>query len=533
MKKNKLFKLLLSILSGLFLAFAWPTYGIVAFVFIGFIPLLLLEKELREANAPKLKWKVFGYSYLSFFLWNFIATSWLYYASFFGMAFAVLVNSLLMSYVFYLYHLVSKRSPWLTSASFFIAVWLCFEYLHLHWEFSWPWLNLGNVFAESTEIIQWYEYTGSFGGSLWVLLTNIVLFRLIILYKNQTNKLLLIKASIQVGLLVLLPIIGSLVISSNLPKSEISADIVVVQPNIDPYSEKYYTSDKQISKLINDLSIELIDTQTDLILLPETVFASGTRFSQFQLSEAHQFSSQLITKYPQISVLGGISAYEIIQQDAIEAQSNYSQRGVWYNDYNAAFFERRNTPPSFYYKSKLVVGVENFPYQSILRPLLGDVMLDLGGTVAIKTTQEERSTFKSASEINYAPIICYESVYGEFVTGYVKNGADVLSIMTNDAWWDETQGHKQHWAYAKLRAIETRRSVARSANTGISGFIDASGKVIQQSNYNMPTALKAAVPIYTQKTFYVEHGDYIARIAQFLALFIFLFSIIKHKNVLT
>jgi apolipoprotein N-acyltransferase len=178
-----------------------------------------------------------------------------------------------------------------------------------------------------------------------------------------------------------------------------------------------------------------------------------------------------------------------------------------------------------------VVGVENFPYQSILRPLLGDVMLDLGGTVAVKTTQEDRATFESNTEVNYAPIICYESVYGEFVTGYVKNGAHVLAIMTNDAWWDETQGHQQHWEYAKLRAIETRRSVARSANTGISGVIDATGKVMQQTNYNQAIAIKASVPIYTKQTFYVSHGDYIARIAQFLALFIFLFSVIKHKKI--
>lgn len=524
-------KLLLSIGSGLLLALAWPTYGVVAFIFIAFVPLLLLEHQFREVNTPKTGWKLLGWSYLTFFLWNFIATSWLYYASFFGMAFAVLVNSLLMALVFMSYHVVSKRSPWLASASFFIAIWLCFEYLHLHWEFSWPWLNLGNVFAESIGIIQWYEYTGSFGGTLWVLLVNLLVFKCIVLYRKHNEISLLMRGGIQVGVLVGIPILISMFINAQFSESEVTSEMVVIQPNIDPYSEKYYTSDQQISQLINELSSELISDSTDILLLPETVFASGTRFSQYQLSQAHRFSSGLIMNFPRVSVLGGISAYEIVAKENVQPQTNYSTRGFWFNDYNAAFFEKKNTQPNFYYKSKLVVGVENFPYQSILRPLLGDVMLDLGGTVAVKTTQEDRATFESQTEIKYAPIICYESVYGEFVTGYVKNGAHVLAIMTNDAWWDETQGHKQHWAYAKLRAIETRRSVARSANTGISGFIDASGKVIQQTTYNQATAIKASVPIYTQQTFYVTHGDYIARIAQFLALFIFLFSVIKHKKI--
>ena len=524
-------KLLLSLGSGLLLAFAWPTYGFVALIFIAFVPLLLVEQQLREEDTPKTGWKLLGCSYLTFFLWNFIATSWLYYASFFGMAFAVLVNSLLMALVFMLYHVVSKRSPWLASASFFVAVWLCFEYLHLHWEFSWPWLNLGNVFANNVGIIQWYEYTGSFGGTLWVLLTNLVVFKCIVLYKKYKERVILIRGMIQVALLLFIPMLISFVIGAQFLDSKQTTDVVVVQPNIDPYSEKYYTSDQQISQLINELSAGLINDKTDLILLPETVFASGTRFSQYQLSEAHRFSIDLILNYPNISVLGGISAYEILAKENIQPQTNYSSRGFWYNDYNAAFFEKKNVHPDFYYKSKLVVGVENFPYQSILRPLLGDVMLDLGGTVAVKTTQEDRATFESHTGIKYAPIICYESVYGEFVTGYVKNGAHVLAIMTNDAWWDETQGHQQHWEYAKLRAIETRRSVARSANTGISGVIDATGKVMQQTNYNQAIAIKASVPIYTKQTFYVSHGDYIARIAQFLALFIFLFSVIKHKKI--
>jgi apolipoprotein N-acyltransferase len=154
----------------------------------------------------------------------------------------------------------------------------------------------------------------------------------------------------------------------------------------------------------------------------------------------------------------------------------------------------------------------------------------MGGTIARKTTQDERSVFEVTEDLKIAPIICYASVFGEYVTGYVKNGATVLGIITNDAWWNDTQGHKQHFSYAKLRAVETRRSVARSANTGISGFIDPLGSVIERSQYNEKISMKSTVPVSTKMTFYVKHGDFIARIAYFFILFIGIFAIIKHKR---
>ena len=100
-------------------------------------------------------------------------------------------------------------------------------------------------------------------------------------------------------------------------------------------------------------------------------------------------------------------------------------------------------------------------------------MLDFGGTVATRGIQNTRTVFEHAEGYKTAPIVCYESIYGEYVTEYVRNGAQFLSIITNDAWWGNTQGHKQLLSYARLRAIENRRAIARSANTGISAFINA------------------------------------------------------------
>ncbi len=279
------------------------------------------------------------------------------------------------------------------------------------------------------------------------------------------------------------------------------------------------------------LSDSLVTKNTDLLVAPETVFADGTALPQFQRSEAIYFGNQLISNHPNLNFLSGISMFDRFK-DPVKAgkQSNYIGPNDWYNDYNSAFFLNSDSKPELYHKSKLVVGVENFPYQNILKPLLGNIMIDLGGTVAMKTTQEDREVFRLNNSEATAPIICYESVYGEYVTGYVKNGANFLTIITNDAWWDNTQGHKQHLSYASLRAVETRKSVVRSANTGISAFIDETGQVTKSLGYEKQGSIKSKITVNNKQTFYVKHGDYIARIAQFLALFLFLFCIIKYKR---
>ena len=216
--------------------------------------------------------------------------------------------------------------------------------------------------------------------------------------------------------------------------------------------------------------------------------------------------------------------------ELVTGQSNQIGPRDWYNDYNSAFMISARDSAAFYHKSKLVVGVENFPYQEFLKPVLGDVMIDLGGTVAMKTTQPDRSVFELVSGEHVGPIICYESVYGEYVTDYVENGADFLAIITNDAWWGNTQGHQQHLSYARLRAIETRRSIARSANTGISAFINEKGEITASLGYEEQGALRGEISLNDDPTFYVLYGNYLARIACFLALFIFLFAIVPWKR---
>lgn len=520
-----------ALLSGILLALGWPTYGFPLLLFFAFVPLLYTEANIRLDEAHNRKWKIFGLAYLTFFIWNVVTTHWLYYSTPFGGIFAVLANSLLMTFVFLIYHIVAKKTYFGAASTFLVSLWIVFEYLHLNWEFSWPWLNLGNGFSEAINWVQWYEFTGTFGGTLWVWLVNIAVFKMLLLYKQHREKAILYSGLLKIALLIVVPLLISYTILYTYSETEESIEAVVLQPNINPYTEKYNTNDTRIGELLIQLAEEAITEETQVVIAPETVFADGTVFNKFERSEASFFTKEFVRNHPQTSFLSGISMYNRFQDPSlVTGQSNEIGPGDWYDDYNSAFLVNARDSVHFYHKSKLVVGVENFPYQEVLRPLLGNVMIDLGGTVAMKTTQKDRGVFELNNGELVAPIICYESVYGDYVTGYVRNGADFLTIITNDAWWGDSQGHKQHLSYAKLRAVENRRAIARSANTGISAFINEKGEIVSSLGYEEQGALRGQVSLNSQFTFYTKYGDYIARISQFLALFIFLFAMVKWKR---
>lgn len=533
MTKIRLMKnILLSLLSGLLLALSWPTYGFTPLVFIGFVPLLILVYNLQQSGSKRKGLKIFLLAYLTFLIWNYTTTYWLRFASELGGWFAVLVNSLLMATLVWVYYKLQKKTNLKTGLIFWISFWIAFEKFHLYWDFSWPWLNLGNVFATSTQWIQWYEYTGSFGGSLWVLAVNAMIFFLWARRKDFTPKILF-KKLIVVLVFLVVPIAVSRLIEANYQETGKPAEVIALQPNIDPYTEKYNQDNLDFFELFSELTKNQVTEKTDFILAPETFFAKGEQLNLLRQSPMVFKLNQFVGNYPKLNILTGVSLIQVFDNPFSGGeQTNQYDQNTWYNDYNSALFINQKNPGGLYHKSKLVVGVETIPYPAVFKFLLGNFMIDLGGTLAVKTTQKNRRVFTSADgQFKAAPIICYESVYGEFVTGYVQNGANFLAIITNDAWWGETQGHKQHLNYARLRAIETRRSIVRSANTGISAIIDQKGGITSSLAYNKKGVLKGTLITNDRLTFYTKYGDYIARIAIFISISILFITIFRKKRI--
>ena len=528
MSKTKLY-LSLAIASGISLGLAWPTNGFTLLIFIALIPLLFLEDSIRN-DANKYKGlRVFAYSYLSFLIWNLITTWWLINSTFFGMAFANLCNSLFYAILFWLFYWAKGRLPLRAAHLFLLSLWLAFEKLHLTWDFSWTWLNLGNVFSEKIYWIQWYEYTGTFGGTLWVLGINIWLFsRFKDYHFNEGIPQLLKKIAVPL-IAIGLPIAYSLVLYQRVESIEPTIEVVMQQPNIDPYNSKYNLTNTQFLAEFKTQLKPHLDPDTDYVLSPETYFAEGygEELKGFEQSILYQKMLREMIQYPNLQWITGMQFYDLYRQtDAPSLTANKVRDGLWVEYYNSALGVQSREKTQIYHKSKLVVGIENMPFKSILKPILGEILIDLGGTVASRVTQKNRSVFDHPKlNIKTGPIICWESVFGEFMTGYVKEGANFLAVISNDAWWGNTPGHRQLLSYTRLRAIETRRDIARSANTGISAIIDARGEILKQTPYNTKTVLQGKVASRSNLTFYVRYGDIIGRWAIFISGIYFLLAL--------
>lgn len=505
------------------LGISWPTYGFYFLIFIAFTPLIHLIESNKNENIFKLTF----FSFVTFMVWNIITTHWLYYATLTGMLFAIIVNSILMSLIVLASLSIWKKLSYKLSIIFFISLWICFEKFHLNWDFSWPWLNLGNVFSENIKIIQWYEYTGVFGGTLWVLISNFVSYNLLKKLINHEN---FKSDTINVSVIILIPIIVSLIIYTNIDVEEEKIKTVIIQPNIDPYNEKFNRSNDQnlryLESILND-----VKNRNSLVILPETYFSDGSLISSLNYSTLIEGLKGIRERYD-TEILTGIELYDVFNDSSrVKKYSNRLENNRWLDLFNASIFISEDI--DIYKKSKLVVGIEKMPYKNFLEPLLGTLLIDFGGLSYSRGYQDYRTVFKSNTGTKVAPIICYESIYGEYVSEYVRNGANLLAIITNDGWWNNTEGHKQHLSYARLRSIETRKNIVRSANTGISAVINYRGEILKTIGYEQEGLINKNVGMNDKITFYTKYGDYIFRLCLFFIIIIsafYLANLLKVKK---
>lgn len=532
--------IILSLLSAVLLSVSWPTYGVPFFLFFALVPLLIMEHDITKFSKIKNKsWTVFGLSYLAFMIWNIVTTGWLYGSknpdgthSVAAVVLPVVFNSLFYALVFQLYHWYKKAQGTYFGLVFFVAIWMCWEKFHLSWELTWPWLNLGNAFADYPKLIQWYDTLGATGGSFWILLVNVYIFYTIRIWEAARKRRSLIINSAVILAGIALPMLISAVKYQNFDlKPTGTVDVLMLQPELDPYTEKYSKDSLTILNELLTLAEQNSTGRIDYYIGPETSLPGYGSISEAGFEQSMLLNSvkEFLSRHPKSVFATGISSHRFYPDENEKSSTAYqTSSGTFVDSYNSAVQIIPNQKVEVYHKAKLVPGVEIFPYINVLKPVLGDAMIDLGGTVASLGVDDERKVFANPYNAgNLAPIICYESIYGEFVTDYVKKGANFLAIMTNDSWWGVTQGHKQLLAYAKLRAIETRREIARAANSGISAHIDARGNIMADTLYGDKTALYAKVNLYEHTTFYTRAGDLISRMMVFVLGFLVFYTLIK------
>jgi apolipoprotein N-acyltransferase len=512
--------ILLSLLSGVLLFAAWPMSPLTFIIFFAFIPLLQLC-SLKISNAT-----YFGCLYLAMLIWNVSTTWWIWYASIPGALSAFLANSLLMCLPWLLYRMVKKKLSQTLSYIALIAFWMLWEYTHLQdWGLSWPWLTVGNVFATNPSWIQWYMYTGVSGGTFWVLAVTIFMYEL--LKTNwESKKNQLIKKVSTLGFLIIIPVMVSFLLRNDTISTQPSntKNIVIIQPNIDPYEKlSEGTFEKQLNILI-ETSKQKIDSNTTLLVWPETALYNEYRFDENNINGNHKLDTlfSFLKNYSKLQLFTGIESYKFFADPTANSRT-IPNSNSHYESYNSSVLFDKDGAKQFYHKSMLVPGVETLPG---FLGFMSKWFEELGGTSSGYVIQKERTPIFTRS-ITLAPAICYESIYGEFISKYIKNRAysnAIITIITNDGWWRNTPGHKQHNAYASLRAIENKCWVMRSANTGISSIVAPNGQIKEWLPYNTNGAIKTELPYSYFKptnTFYTNHPDLLYKIAVVIAVLLY------------
>jgi apolipoprotein N-acyltransferase len=548
----------LSLLAGLLLAISWPARGIPFITFVAFIPLLMIDDKIIRNRQDFGKYSMLLYAWLSFIVFNALTTWWIYFASLPGLLMAVLLNSLFMAIPVALMHALRRTLPANQGQFSLVILWLTFEYLHLDWDLSWSWLNLGNVFATLPSWVQWYEYTGTLGGTAWILITNIVLYNLIKTYKtplqtikverrldteNQEGKKqieiflknrqqyqILKKRSLLgfVALLVLLiPAVISFHIGKNYEESVDPVEIIIVQPARDPWirpvnilQEREWTD-----KLIH-LANRKVTAETRFILAPEAALPAGMWINNMERNYGFTALSGHAALSDSITWIAGSMMYQVYPDKENASPTSRPLHGTdqYYDVYNAALLVNSRGEVDRYSKSRLVPGIERMPFARYLGPV-GKLVERFGGTAGSMGVQDEPSVFLGMDGTKVAPVICYESIYGEYVNGFIRRGAHLIFVITNDGWWKNTPGYKQHNQYARLRAVETRRSIARAAKTGISSFIDQKGEFIEQTSWWDETSIRQTLQKNDKLTFYTRNGDYLGRLSFFLSVLLIFYLI--------
>jgi len=521
---NKYTLVALSVTGGILSGLAWTGWCSGLILLVAFVPFFIIENYLFENPGRFTTNAFFIYLLPGMFIFSILGIGWMRIASLVGAICVIAGLSFLMSFALWMAHSVRLRAGNITGFVSLFTFWLGYEFISLNVNIVSPWLNLGNGLSKDIVFIQWYEVTGTAGGSLWILCSN--LFLAIFLVNSFKSKG---RPGIYLSIWLMIIIIPSVISLTRYltieQNREGGQEVVIVQPNIDPYTQKFTIPfDVQLKKVIALAETEITE-KTSWIVTPETTVDDPVNLDELNNDKYILLIKELVGRYPNAAVVTGLVSYKIYppSPDAPTVSARRTDAsGRYYDHFNSAFKIDTGASIEVYKKSKLVPGIE-MQFSTGPGRLISRILPSLGGTKWGYGIQKERSCFTGKSKTEkIAPIICYESVFGEYVTDYVRNGANSLFIITNDGWWKNTNGYNQHLSYASLRAIETRRQVVRAGNTGVSCIIDIRGKRITETKWWTIDVLKGEIFPEVSVTPYVKYGDFLLRFGSLLSVLIIL-----------
>lgn len=481
-------------------------------LFVALVPLLWMSHTME--NSRRGWWSMFGWATLTFMLWNVATVWWIWNATPVGPIAATIVSTALNLMAFMAFHTVSKKATKPLAYTMLVAAWVATEYWYTVGDLSWPWLLLGNGFSHDVWAVQWYEWCGIWGGSIWVLVVNILLFEA---WQRRTTR-----HWVAAVVAWLLPIGVSLSLWWSYEESqEGTAEVAVIQPNIDCYNKFHGDADYQIENLF--ALLDEVPASADFILLPETAvpgYYNEPHLSLYYPSNTpapiwQQLRDTLAADHPSALLVTGANTRLFYPPTSRTWTARHFGGGLYGDIFNSAVAIDSTGRTQLHHKGCLVIGVEKTP--GWIFDLMDFLVIDLGGVVG-QIGQGTHGTAFEHRGTKMGPAICYEGVYGNFFGDHVRRGAQFMAILSNDGWWGDTPGHRMLFSLSRLRAIEHRRAIARAANTGESGFITARGDVSNQLFWEERGVRSQQIHLHSELTLYTRYGDYLGRIACYITL---------------
>lgn len=514
--------LILAVLSGCLLGFAFPPSPLYSLAYVAFIPLFFLIERVKSYG------QLARYGYLFAFVFHVITVYWTGGFTHMRDPYLMMAGGLLLILHPFFYlpailvsYFVRRQVGSIWGLVSFIFFWIVYEYAHSLGEFSFPWMTIGNSQAYDLCRIQIVEYTSVYGLSFIILVFNALAFVWITqTTRNRWKLSSLPSLATLVGLFLvyLLPwLYGSWTVRSFTAFPTVNTmKVGLIQPNIDPFEKWEDNSDSdQIRKQLEShvkYSRAFAEDSVDLILWGET--AIPTRI----LLPSHRPQWEMLRSSLDsigVPVLTGFPYTQFFNEAEAPVTAHKIQDSpVYYEDYNSVMLIEPHRPVhEIYKKMKLVPFAERIPYAAavpfLVKPLKWSVGISgwgLGKDTVVFAMRSRRGI-----EERFAGIICYESAFPDFVRQFVVRGAQFIVVLTNDSWWGNTSGTYQHVEFAPFRAIENRRWVVQCANGGISAFIDPLGQIHQATQMYTATEIEKSIEPRSGETFYDRHGDVFAK----------------------
>ncbi len=420
---------------------------------------------------------------------------------------AILANSIVMSLVVMLLFKAQEKldNGWLV-ALLQTAFWVSFEYLHFHWPLSWPWLSLGNAWANAIWVIQYISGTGFLGISFWVMFSSALWFQAIRRKEFQYK----IVATV---ITLLFPVISLLMFPSISAKTSTQTEnkiqVAAVQPNFNTFKPNGgYRSPLKANNHLIDLSDSVRTSNTRLILWPESgiyPYLSNLAAPNMRERVVKNRLKETAAKWNTI-IVGGTEYFDYFKNDSLPPLPRHSN-GIPYLTYNAAVAFYPNGDIKVYRKHNLVPVIERMPFVRVFNKI--DIFNWINWASIQQFGEGQKPTLFMSENEKFPVLICYDSIYPGWVRHFIQNGAGFITVITDDGWWGNSSGHIQHFDFGRLRAIEFRRWVVQDSNNGTSGVIAPDGSVIKHTSFGIQTAFRFNVPVLHQQTFYTRHGDWL------------------------